>query len=320
MSLFKAVIWGCTGSIATPLTSDELQHRLWEILLRASEVKLTNRDEIGCFINELPFYLKGTYHGNTPCMQIQNHTDNNLIIFDAGSGIRELGARLAHTLTPDHHIHLFLSHLHWDHIQGFPFFTPIFQKTTRMTIYGGHSNLEDSFRQQQNSHNFPVAFDKLPAEIDFVQINPEEHYKIGNYQIDLIRVPHPGGCFSYRITMNNKSIVYATDLEFRDFSDKTLRPFFDFFKEAEYLIYDSMYTVPEYVIKEDWGHSSAIIGVDVALKSNVKCLVIFHHEPSYSDKKIHEIHHSAINYLQLRAPGNNLKVITAYDGQVLDVN
>ncbi|MBP7462443.1 MAG: hypothetical protein KBA26_14255 [Candidatus Delongbacteria bacterium] len=142
---------GNTGSIPTPLSSEQIQRKLFEVLLRSLDRNLKNRDDVSRFLDELPFYLKGSYHGHTPCIQIVNpQPEDHLIILDAGSGIKDLGYELAEHLQPNHHIHLFITHLHWDHIQGFPFFTPIYQKSTRITIHGCDPHLEESFRFQQN--------------------------------------------------------------------------------------------------------------------------------------------------------------------------
>jgi phosphoribosyl 1,2-cyclic phosphodiesterase len=321
MFKYQVKFLGNTGSIPTPLSSDQIQRKLFEVLLLSLDQNLKNREDVNNFLEGLPFYLRGSYHGNTPCIQIINpQHEDHLIILDAGTGIKDIAHELVGKLQPHNHIHLFITHLHWDHIQGFPFFTPIYQKSTRITIHGCHPHLQDSFRLQQNDQNFPVALDKLPAEIDFHIMEPDTDYSIGAYTIRAFPVPHPGGCYSYRITREGKTVVYATDLEIKDFSDKTMQPYFDFFYQAEYLIYDSMYTLPENIIKEDWGHSSCIIGVDIATKSQVKQLVIFHHEPAYSDEKIYELYKNAHLYKKLRPNSQDIDIIIGYDGLVLDIN
>jgi len=279
----------------------------------AVEQNITQREQVSSFIKDLPFHLKGTYHGNTPCIQIMNDSDD-IIIFDAGTGIRELGKSILPILSPEKKIHIFISHLHWDHIQGFPFFDPIYINYCDINIYGCHNNLENNFREQQRFEHFPVTFDKLPAKINFFQIQPDQDVIIGDFSIKPHLVPHPGGSYSYRVEKNKQIFVYATDLEIKNFQENSLLKFYQFFQDAEYLIYDSMYTVPENIVKEDWGHSSAIIGVDLALKSNVKNLVLFHHEPTYSDIKIYELYESAMIYKNLHKKGNQLDLIIAYDG------
>ncbi len=319
MDVFKLKFWGCTGSIPSPLSTFDLYNRISEVLCFAIEKGLNDKELIGKFIDELPFYLRGTYHGNTPCIEIIDNDDRNYIIFDAGSGIRPLGQSLMNRIAPHSHIHIFMSHYHWDHIQGFPFFVPIYNKSTRVTIYGSHPDFEESFKKQFTKSNFPVSFSNLQAIIDFKYLEPDKDFVVGNYIIKSHLVPHPGGSYSYKLMRDNVSIVYATDIEIKNFNSNYIEEYINFFKDSKFLIYDSMYTVPENVMKEDWGHSSVIIGIDLAIQANIKNIIIFHHEPSYSDKEIEDIYKSAILYKNMRTKGKNVNVITSYDGLEIDI-
>ena len=130
---------------------------------------------------------------------------------------------------------------------------------------------------------------------------------------------HPGQCFAYRVDYKGKSVVYATDAEYKKLGSSDLKPAVEFFQDADLLIFDSMYTFSEGLEKEDWGHSSTFIGVDLALEANVKQIAFFHHEPTYSDFKLMDIFRQTEKYLKLVAPKQELKMFLSYEGLSVDL-
>jgi phosphoribosyl 1,2-cyclic phosphodiesterase len=237
------------------------------------------------------------YGGNTPCVFV-THGDTQIIL-DAGTGIRDLGYELAHQVQQarqSHEIHLLLSHTHWDHIQGLPFFSPAYIRGTSVTIYGSPKKgtfLESILGGQMDLNYFPVAMNDLAANLSITELSKAK-MKIGDVGIEWQeQICHPGGSVRYKLTAGGKKIVYATDVEldqiFRNVpgSTKEKKALGDeyraFIHGADLLIADGQYAREEYVTKIGWGHTSIPTLLDVAYKERVKQLAVFHHDPQHPD-------------------------------------
>jgi phosphoribosyl 1,2-cyclic phosphodiesterase len=230
---------------------------------------------------------KGTvkYGGNTSCIEIR--CGKEIFILDAGSGIRKLGDKILKEKPQP--ISILFSHFHWDHIQGFPFFAPVFNKKYSITLVGERKmnfTLEQLFTAQLMFPYFPLSLDELDAKINFQEITKNDSIVKNNVTIKLARLNHPGGCIGYRIEYGGKSFVYATDTEHYSCIDKSL---LKLSLNADVLVYDCNYTEDEYSgktgpPKTGWGHSTWTHGIKVAKAANVKKFIIFHHDPSHDDK------------------------------------
>jgi phosphoribosyl 1,2-cyclic phosphodiesterase len=239
------------------------------------------------------------YGGNTSCVEIRN--DDTLVVCDAGTGLRELGVHLMRFppkggLT----IHLFLSHPHWDHIQGFPFFGPAYLKTSTLNIYcpaGDSQNYRLLSGQMSNAY-FPVGFSDLGAKI--VPRNFEgDTVKAGSFTVKCFQQKHPGGSLGFRFEHKGHSVVYATDSELDQVIDrpqavidhpgaqrKLPADLIKACKSADLLICDAQYLDEEYVSKAGWGHPRATTCVDLAGQAKCKSLVLTHHDPMHSDMQV----------------------------------
>jgi phosphoribosyl 1,2-cyclic phosphodiesterase len=246
------------------------------------------------------------YGGNTPCLELRLANDE-LIILDAGTGIKNLGEALAARNEPVD-THLLISHPHWDHIQGFPFFKPNFVPGTRLTIVGYETeqvSLQKVVSDLMNKVYFPVHLDELKATLGFRNVG-EESFEIAGAHVQTILLNHPSFAVGYRISQGGKSIVYISDNEPFDYRVATAmqgvdsaiidaygrtdgdpnRRVFEFAKDADVLIHDATYTPEEYQSKIGWGHSHYMFTLKVAAQANVRRLILFHHEPSHSDEMI----------------------------------
>ncbi len=311
--------WGVRGSVPTPLGAQQLKEKITWALKRASHRDIMDERAAEHYVEGLPRHMKGTYGGNTSCVEL--HSEDTTIIFDAGSGIRLLGQHLmdgrfgqgAGTA------HLFLSHTHWDHIQGFPFFLPAHVPGNRIIIHSPHSDVEKRLSMQQDPWYFPVPLDAMHADIEFVSLSEGQNVAIGHVNVTNIKLNHPGGSFGYRVRKQDASFVYATDTEFTNLSESDMEKYIDFFSQAKVLVFDSQYTLREALEKEDWGHSSSLTGVDMARDAGVKTLVLFHHEPTYDDNTLRDILQRTRKYAELQGIGQTCKVIMAYEGLELVV-
>jgi phosphoribosyl 1,2-cyclic phosphodiesterase len=239
------------------------------------------------------------------------------IILDSGTGIRALGARLIKKTTP---IHLLLSHNHWDHIQGFPFFAPIFQAKRKINIYPGQTELNEpeAVLNQMTGTLFPVHRDMLSADITIQKLAPDvKEWKIDDVKVKRLKMNHPGGGSSYRIEHNQKVLVYITDNELYPPYEKAtdFLDFVAFAKGADLLIHDAQYLVSDMPAKSGWGHSVAEEAVKLAMACDAKQLALYSHDPMRTDSDIDEI----IEHSQLitELGGAELSCFGAAENQVV---
>ncbi|MBZ5633852.1 MAG: MBL fold metallo-hydrolase [Acidobacteriia bacterium] len=227
------------------------------------------------------------YGGNTPCVEIRT-ASNQILVFDGGSGIRELGRQLAAEFAGrDLPLNLFLTHFHWDHIQGIPYFQPLFSPATRIDVHSWTS-MEDTrgvLEAQMQAPYFPVSLTYGSAKLSFAQMK-SERLKIGDVSVESFPLNHPQGAYGYRIEAGGKSIVYATDLEHGDAQlDRVLR---DYASGADVLIYDAQYNDEEYAAHRGWGHSTWHEATRVARDAGVGRLFLFHFDPAHTDARVAE--------------------------------
>ncbi len=315
----KIKIWGTRGSIPSPIGSKQIEEKLYQAILGMPAINTKDPETVQAFIKKLPPMVRGTAGGNTPCIEVQ--ADGQLLILDAGSGLYPLGLELMKGPFGKGKgtLHLFISHTHWDHIQGFPMFTPAFVPGNRIFIYGAH-DLKNVFEIQQNPTTWPVSLSYMEADIQFVHIEPGQPINIGKVRVDSIKNAHPGDAYSYRFEDQHSAFVYASDAEYKKLEDDVVDPYVTFFRNADALVFDAMYTLQDaWLIKEDWGHSSAMIGVDLAQAAGVKRLILFHHDPSYSDAAIEQIHATAVEYLAQRASPETFETFVAFEGMTFDL-
>jgi phosphoribosyl 1,2-cyclic phosphodiesterase len=234
------------------------------------------------------------YGGDTSCIEIR--CGKEILILDAGSGIRKLGAKIIKE--KPQHISILFSHFHWDHIQGFPFFAPVFNKEYSITLVGERKmnfTLEQLFTAQLMYPYFPLSLAELDAKISFREVSKNDSIVINNVTIKIARLNHPGGCIGYRIEYGGKSFVYATDTEHTSSIDKSL---FELSLNADVLVYDSNYTEDEYSgkigsSKSGWGHSTWNQGIKIAKAAKVKKFILFHYDPTHDDEFVDKLEKQA---------------------------
>ncbi len=317
----KAIVWGSTGSLPAPLTSDALRKKIVNAIIAAKGRKFPSRDSIERFVrDELPFTTTGTYNGNTSCVELRG--GNEYVLLDAGSGLRDFGHYAFHNISMPAHFHIFFSHLHWDHIQGFPFFLPAFFKGNRIDFYGGHADIEKAITIQQQPPFFPVTFDYMQADKHFHHLQPGGSSTIAGYKVSVIEQDHPGVSYGYCFERDGKKIVYSTDSEHRDETEPSYDRLIEFSRDADLLIFDAQYSLLEAIgDKASWGHSSNVIGVEIAGKARAKHLCLFHSEHTHDDETLAKIYQGARQYASLSLQPDSFisKISMAYDGLEIDI-
>ena len=227
------------------------------------------------------------YGGNTTCIEI--NTGDGVIIIDAGTGIRRLGMKLQEEAGGAQlKLNLLLTHFHWDHIQGLPFFTPLYSAQNEITFYAGYppAKLQGILEGEMSTPYFPVNFEFLPARRRFVDLNIRP-LEIAGIAVHPFPMNHPQGATGFRFEAGGKVIVHASDLEHGNAAfEQTLRKYA---QAADALIYDAQYTPEEYETKQGWGHSTWLEATQIAQDCKVKQLVLFHHDPGHNDAMMQEI-------------------------------
>lgn len=316
----KVCIWGARGSLPASFNADKVRVKVKAALEKAISEKLNSCDDIDKFINEkLDFAVRGTFGTNTSCVQIDNQGDNYLIC-DSGTGIRDLGNKIMKDMSHDSklHIHILLSHLHWDHVSGFPFFMPAYWGGSKITIYGVHDQIEEVLKIQHSRPMFPVDFDQLKADIEFKGLTPDQEFEIMGVNIKVKSQNHPDGSFGYRFEKDGKSVVFSTDCEHKKNDHSNRSSFIDFFRNADLLIMDAQYTYAEAnSIKQDWGHSNNIIAAELAGLAGVKTLCLYHQEPVLDDFELARFLESTREYADLLEKSPD-KIVMAWDGMTFD--
>ncbi|MDD7417764.1 MAG: MBL fold metallo-hydrolase [Treponemataceae bacterium] len=311
----KLKFWGVRGSIPTFMSSESLMGRIQSVIERIKESDLKNQDSKQAFIMSLPEYLTSCVGGNTSCVQLAVNEDE-IFVFDAGTGLRDLGKNISKSVKK---IHIFLSHFHWDHIQGIPFFDSFFNKDVEIHFYSPELKMPEIIANQMKGPYFPVEFNTLSAKIVFHNISTDNAFCVSKVYVKARKMTHPNTVYSYLFILpNGKRLIFATDIELglSDFEYTDDRK--DFFENADIMIADCQYLPVEYHAKEGWGHSSYCYMVDFANHWHVKHLYMFHHEPMYDDKKLYEIRDNAREYSKkvLKSP---LKIDLAVEHQEIDI-
>jgi anti-anti-sigma factor len=314
----KIKIWGARGSVPSPLSMEELQQKLIAAVTGAAGVDLTDLAAVENYVNHLPLFKRGTVGGNTPCVELQ--AGQTHLIIDAGTGLRALGSELMRGPAGrgESKLHLLISHTHWDHIQGLPFFMPAYISGNQLTIYSIH-DVAPILASQMRSVTFPVSLAYMQANVEFQRLLPGGTIQIADVKITSMELPHPGKAYAFRVEHQGAVVVYASDAEYKSLDQSSLQPYLRFYEGADVLIFDAQFSLREAVLREDWGHSSALIGVDMARQAHVKRLVLFHHDPSSNDHDLERMLLEAQQYAKEQVTETPLEILLAYEGLELEV-
>jgi phosphoribosyl 1,2-cyclic phosphodiesterase len=314
--------WGTRGSIPVSLDCAAVRDKLVSAIVSASGKGLDTQEKARAWVDtELDFSVSHTFGGNSACVQL-DAGDGEYVLCDLGSGVRAFGNHVFKRDGPTkkNTFHVFQSHMHWDHIMGFPFFGPAYVPGNTIRIYGCHPNIEQALRRQQDPPSFPVPFESLAATIEFVTLQPGRSYDIAGWSVTGRLQSHSGDSYGYRFVRDGRVIVYSTDSEHRLDVPDEVEGAATFFADADLVIFDAMYSLAEAVsVKEDWGHSSNVVAVELCQLANVKHLVLFHHEPANNDERIAQIWRETLRYEEISRSGPELRVSAAYDGMEIEL-
>jgi len=313
--------WGTRGSLPIALDAAAVREKITAALVRAAGRDLGTPEAARAFVEkELDFEVGQTFGGNSSCVEIETG-EADYVLCDMGSGARPFGNRVLATRGgTGHTFHAFMSHVHWDHIQGFPFFMPAYLPGNRVRIYGCHAELETAFRRQNAAPSFPVDFARMGATIEFVRLEPGQRYEIAGLGVRAIRQHHGGDSYGYRFERDGKAVVYSTDSEHKQDDPAATRAFVEFFRGADLVIFDAMYSFADATsVKEDWGHSSNVVGVELCQMAGARHLCLFHHEPIFDDATLARMLRDTRRLEEITRGERALEISAAYDGMEIRV-
>ena len=257
--------------------------------------------------NPTPDANKMEFGGDTSCVEVRT-LNNELIILDMGSGIRNLGKKILSDNTSPKTVNIFLSHFHWDHIMGFLYFSPFHDKSFTFNIYGfnKHTSTQIFSEKILDPTFWPVSMDMLEAKINFFDLEGDSIDISQTTSVKYINHTHPNSATSYRVDVNGHSTVYTTDCEHpKNLNENVI----DIAKDADILIHDAHFCVEDLQGYKGWGHSSWQQAIDVAIKANVKHLFLFHYNPNYNDEDVLKIEKAAKqNFKNVTASKQGMKI------------
>ena len=324
----KIKFWGTRGSLPRALSHSDFAKIMDDILVRAEKSGVATLEELRTFVKSgdkrLPYPF--TFGGHTTCSEI-SHNGSHLFV-DMGSGMNTAssGAR------PTDEFVIFLTHMHWDHIIGLPFFVPhLYSPMSRFVIYHVHQHAPEYVCNQFNGVNFPVKWEVIQSRIQFRKLNVYESVDIGDVRVTPFRLDHPGGCFGYRFEAGGRSLAIGVDGEYKRLTPQELGEDLRYYQNLDLLVFDSQYEMNELANRFDWGHCSPNIGVDLALREGIKTLVLSHHDPQSFETRQLRMLDDARTYLKTQLPAHHESmvkqgrtegphIVSAFDGLEIDLN
>jgi len=303
--------WGVRGSLPAPVLPSDIRAKIAAILELMVPEDIASAESRERFLAGLPPWLSGTVGGNSLCVSVDIEGLSGPLVFDCGSGLREMGIAYNARKPAPSQYHIFFSHFHWDHVLGFPFFVPAYIPATTLDLYSPKPGLEDCLRASMNEPYFPVRMETMRSNKNFHLL--ENPISIGPVNISFKKMNHPGDSFSYSINHNGKRFIYATDVELTTADFEQNKENTGFFKDADLIVLDAQYTLGEAIGKYSWGHTAFSMAVEFAVNWRIKHLVLFHHDPTYDDKKLYGILQSARWYLQ-RMDVGGIEISLATEG------
>lgn len=318
----EITFYGVRGSIPTPLTGEQVFAKVKDVAREVLEKTLTGRlrspDDLPGFLGSLGFARTCFFGGNTPCVEVAaTDGSGDRLVLDAGSGIRLLGLELMKGPMGKGQggVDILFSHFHFDHIQGLPFFVPLFVPGNRIRFYGGVPGVLEILREQFRGPYFPVEWEQLASTKEGVTLPEGQTVEVAGFRIRTHPQKHPNRSFAYRIERGGKVLVYATDAELIDLSVEELEAYRNLFADADCVIVDTQYAIVEAATsKRGWGHSPYNIDIDLAAAAGAKSMYFFHYDPMATDSDIEAAYREAGEYLRTMHPASRMKIGLSREG------
>lgn len=324
----RVKFWGVRGSLPSAPYPGEWVAEVEAILKSFFSEGCKSASDIRGFLAQRSVPQLGGFGCHTTCVEVSSKQSQ--FIIDGGTGLRNLGEQMMKGPCGkgEGEAHIFFTHFHWDHLLGVPFFAPTFLRGNKIHYYAVQPELEDIIRLKFRKPMFPVRFENLPATLSFHSLEPRKPFKMKDITITPYQLDHPDPCWGFRVESGGRVYSHCVDTEGTRTSREALGEDLPLYQKVDLMYFDAQYTLPELVDKANWGHSAAQIGIDLALRENVKNMLFAHHDPGANTEAIYHLKAQTREYFdwkvaELKASGKsvpNLKWRYAYDGLVVDLD
>ena len=296
----ELTFWGVRGSISSGETPQEEERNIRDVLKKFTETQKDNPGrEADSLIDEFVETNRNEILSQgCHTISVDIKTPKTQMIIDCGSGM----LRLANEIIKDPkalgqgEFHIFLTHFHWDHLMGLPFFTPIYIKNNVINLYAVQEDLERVIKLIFTPPMFPVPYKMLASNIRFHKLEPRKPFQLNELAVTPYELDHPDTCWGFKVTNGTRTLSHCVDTMANRVSDRDLGPDLPLYQDTDLMVFDAQYSFVELLEKSDWGHSSASIGIDIAIKRNIPKVVFIHHDPLARPHKIRTIEKQARSY------------------------
>ncbi len=291
--------WGVRGSLPSAPRPEQNIEDAERIMQRFFLLGFSKASDIPAFFSSQNIRDLGGYGTATISVEVKSSSGGQLII-DGGSGLRHLSEHMMRGAAGEGtaEIHIFMTHFHWDHLIGLPFFAPHFISGNKIHYYAVQPELPTMVKNLFRRPNFPVDFQSLSASIDFHQLEPRKLFILGDFKITPYQLDHPDPCWGYRIENQGRVYSHCIDTEGTRFTHEALGLDLPLYQGVDLMCFDAQYTLPELVEKANWGHSAAQIGLDIGFRENIKRILFAHHDPGAQTQRIRSLEKQVRDYYQ----------------------
>lgn len=292
--------WGVRGSLPSSPTPEQWAKDFEELIHGFFKAGFSRADQVREYLATMPTTQLGGFGTATTSVEVKSAKSQ--IIIDGGSGIRNLGDAMMRgpASKGKARIHIFLTHFHWDHVLGLPFFVPLFIGGNEVHFYAVQPELEAMVRGVFQRPYFPVAFEALASNIRFHVLEPRKAIEIDDMLVTPYQLDHPDPCWGFRVESGGTVYSHCVDTEGTRTTREALGPDLPLYQNVDLMYFDAQYTLPELAEKANWGHSASQIGLDIAFRENIRYVIFAHHDPGATTQALYELKRQTREYYDWR--------------------
>ncbi|MFN7729625.1 MAG: MBL fold metallo-hydrolase [Bdellovibrio sp.] len=292
--------WGVRGSLPSSPSPEQWAKDFEGLLQGFFKAGYSRAEQVKEYLATMSTPQIGGFGTATTSVQVKSAASQ--LIIDGGSGIRNIGDSMMKgpAAKGKANIHIFLTHFHWDHVLGLPFFAPLFIAGNKVNVYAVQPELEEMVRGVFKRPYFPVAFESLASEIKFHRLEPRQTAKLDDMNITSYQLDHPDPCWGLRVESGGRVYAHCVDTEGTRSTREALGPDLPLYQGVDMMYFDAQYTFPELAEKANWGHSASQIGLDIAFRENIRHLVFAHHDPGATTQDVYELKRQTKEYYDWR--------------------